>query len=47
MSDVVAQVLTVMAPFGDDAKIKDVARYLQDEFLIPYEEAVKIIYDAT
>lgn len=36
----------IIAQFGEDAKVKDVARYLHDEYLIPYDEAVKLIYDS-
>lgn len=31
--------------FGEDVPITVIAQYAKDEFLIPYEEAVVLIYD--
>ena len=41
------QVLRVMKQFGEYVPIKVIAQYLQDEFSIPYDEAVKLINELT
>lgn len=37
----------IMLQFGENVPIKKMAQYAHDEFEIPYELAVKIIYDNT
>ncbi|MGG4217265.1 hypothetical protein ABEW32_03425 [Paenibacillus jamilae] len=32
--------------FGEDAKIETIAQYAEDEYMIPYELAVKLIYES-
>ena len=38
-------VLGLLERFGDEAKIKQIAQYAEDEFMIPYQEAVNIIVE--
>lgn len=33
--------------FGQDVPIKKIALYLHDEFMIPYDKAVELIYEHT
>lgn len=38
-------VKALMNQFGEDVPIGRIAKYAEDEFLIPYEEAVVLIYE--
>lgn len=38
-------VLNLLKQFGDEVPIKRIAQYAEDEYMIPYKEAVNIILD--
>lgn len=40
-------VIRLLEQFGDDVPIKIIAQYAEDEFMIPFETAVRIIYEST
>lgn len=37
--------LRLIEKFGENAQIKLIAQYAEDEFMVPYQEAVKTIND--
>jgi len=39
-------VLRLLYQFGVDVPISTIAQYAEDEFMIPYRTAVRILYDA-